>query len=125
MRAIRTLLIVQVALFAFAALTHFGLIASSHRHRPAGTAESVIGSVLLIGLLLTWMIPSSIRSIAMAVQTFALLGTLVGIATIIVGIGPRSMLDFFFHASMAVTLVTGLIITLKASLQATSKIQAA
>ena len=118
MQTIRTLLIVQVALFAFAALTHFGMIGSSHRHPPAGTAESVIGTVLLIGLLSTWMTPSSIRSIAIAVQAFGLLGTLVGIATIIVGIGPRSMLDIVFHTSMTVALVTGLIVTSKASLQA-------
>lgn len=54
MRAIRVLLIIQIALFAFAALTHFGVAVESHEHRAAGTAESVIGTVLLIGLLLTW-----------------------------------------------------------------------
>ena len=125
MRAIRILLIVQFALFAFAALTHFGVIVSGHRHRAAGTAESVIGAVLLIGLLLTWMIPSSNRSIAIAVQAFALLGTFVGIGTIIASIGPQSMFDIVFHTSMVIALVSGLIVTLKDSVRAISKIPAA
>src|SRR5579871_4721989 len=104
MRAIRILLVVQIALFGFAALTHFGVIVGSHWHRAAGTAESVIAVVLLVGLSFTWMIPSSIRSIAIAVQAFALLGTFVGIATIVAGIGPRSTLDIIFHGSMVIAL---------------------
>ena len=96
-----------------------------NRKQPlAPTDESVIGAVLLIGLLLTWIIPSLVRSIAIAVQSFALLGTFVGIATIIAGIGPRSTLDILFHALMVVLLVTGLIITFKTSSHGLSNISA-
>jgi hypothetical protein len=113
MRAIRALLVVQIALFAYAALTHLGIISTNHRHPPAGTAESVIGAVLLIGLLGSWMAPSLIRSVAVLVQAFALLGTILGIVTIIIGIGPRSMLDAALHTSMIITLVVGLVISLR------------
>jgi hypothetical protein len=119
MRAIRTFLIVLIALFAFAALTHSGIVMSGHRHRPAATAETVIGVVLLMGLLAGLIRPAAIRAIAITVQAFALLGTGVGIFTIIVGIGPRSTLDVVFHSCMAIALIAGLVVALKASPPAT------
>lgn len=86
---------------------------SGHRHRPACIAETIIGAVLLVGLLATAIRPASTRIIAITVQAFALLGTAVGIFTIIVGIGPRSVLDAVFHTCMAIALIAGLIIAIK------------
>ena len=114
MRAIRTLLMIQIALFAFAALTHFGVLMSGHRHRAASIAETVIGAILLAGLLSTLIRPAFTRGIAITVQTFALLGTGVGIATIVAGFGPQSALDLVFHAAMATALIAGLIVSAKA-----------
>lgn len=41
-------------------------------------------------------------------QGFALLGTCVGIFTIIVGIGPRTVPDYILHLCMVTLLVWGL-----------------
>src|SRR5437879_4788361 len=71
MRAIRILLLIQGAAFAAAALTHFGVLTSGYEHDKAGTAESVIGIVLLAGLILTAIFPSSTRAIGIAAQGFA------------------------------------------------------
>ena len=108
-------LIVQIALFAFAALTHSGVLMSGHRHRQARIAETVIGAVLTAGLVAIVIRPASTRAIAITVQAFALLGTSVGIFTIIVGIGPRTLLDAIFHACMAIALIAGLVVSVKVS----------
>lgn len=114
MRVIRIFLIVQIVLFASAALTHFRILIGGHQHPQARTAETVIGIVLLAGLLWTVVRPASARAVAIAVQAFALLGTAVGIFTIVVGVGPRSALDVVFHTFMVIALVAGLIVAMKA-----------
>jgi hypothetical protein len=105
-RVLRRFLSVQIALFALGALVH--TFVSGHQHARAATAESVIGLVLLAGLVATFVVPARARAIALAVQGFALLGTMVGIVTIVVGIGPRSAFDFALHATMIATLIAGL-----------------
>jgi hypothetical protein len=82
-----------------------------YEHRWAGNAESVIGGVLLVGFLLTWMLPRWTRGIGIAVQAFALLGTGVGIYTIAIGIGPRTLPDVAFHVAIVIALIAGLIVT--------------
>jgi hypothetical protein len=86
-KAIRLFLVLEGIAFIAASLTHFGVLMHGYEHRPAGTAEGVIGVVLLIGYALTWMLPGTIRGIGIAVQAFALLGTCVGIYTIAIGVG--------------------------------------
>jgi hypothetical protein len=71
-----------------AALIHFGVLMTGYEHRRAGTAETVIGVVLLGALISTWIRPQATRTIGLSAQGFALLGTLVGIFTIIIGVGP-------------------------------------
>jgi hypothetical protein len=44
----------------------------------------------------------------LAAQGFALLGTLVGILTIVIGIGPQSGFDVALHAGFVALLITGL-----------------
>jgi hypothetical protein len=107
-RTIRLLLFFEAAAFLVAALIHFGLFIGGYEHRRAGTAESVIAVVLLVGGLLTWVRPSSARGVGLAAQAFALLGTLVGIFTIAIGVGPRTAPDIAFHAGLVVVLVSGL-----------------
>jgi hypothetical protein len=48
---------------------------------------------LLVGLAWTWIRPASARAAGLAAQGFALVGTLVGIFTIAVGVGPRTAPD--------------------------------
>jgi hypothetical protein len=60
-----------------------------YEHRQARIAESVIAAVLLAGLAWSWLRPAWTRRTGLAVQGFALLGTLVGAFTIAIGIGAQ------------------------------------
>src|SRR5262249_48313127 len=71
-------------------------------------------AVLLVGLAATSIGPGSIRSVGLAAQAFALLGTLVGIFTVAIGVGPRTMPDVLYHVAIIVVLVSGLIVAMRA-----------
>jgi hypothetical protein len=114
MKMIRSFVLIECAAFTTAALTHFGVLVRGYEHQKAGTAESVIALVLLIGLILSLIRPQSTRGIGLAVQGFALVGTLVGIFTIVVGIGPRTVPDITYHVVIVVLLVWGLVKTSRA-----------
>ncbi|RBI60525.1 hypothetical protein DMJ13_19270 [halophilic archaeon] len=109
-RTVRAFLGVEAASFFLAATVHAGFLIRGYDHREAIIAESVIGTVLLVGLAMTWLRPRSSFSIAAGVQAFALLGTFVGILTIIVGIGPRTIQDIVYHAVIVLVLMTGLVL---------------
>jgi hypothetical protein len=108
MKAVRRLVAFEAAAFACAALTHFGILIGGYEHRRAGIAESVIGSVLLAGWILILARPAAGRTIGIAVQSCALLGTLVGMFTIAIGIGPRTLPDIAFHMLIVGVLVWGI-----------------
>jgi hypothetical protein len=108
---IRTFMLVQAATFLLAATFHFGVLVQGYADSRAGIAESVIASVLLAGLIATWIRPAGIRRIGLASQGFALAGTLVGLFTIAIGIGPRTVPDLVIHAAMVAELVAGLAVT--------------
>lgn len=110
---IRLFLFFEGVAFIAAALTHFGVLIHGYEHQKAGTAESVIGIILLIGFGLTWVRPRSIRGIGLGVQAFALLGTFVGIFTIAVGVGPRTAPDIVYHVVIVIVLVSGLIVAIR------------
>jgi hypothetical protein len=110
---IQTLILIEGLSFVLAALTHFGVITSGYEHQKAGTAETVIGVVLLVGLVLTLVRPQSLRPIALGVQGFALLGTFVGLFTIAIGVGPQTTPDFVYHGTIVTLLIIGLVITYK------------
>jgi peptidoglycan/LPS O-acetylase OafA/YrhL len=57
--------------------------------------------------------PAARRIITLVVQTFALLGTLVGGFTIVVGIGPQTMADHIFHLFLVVVVLAGLVVIFK------------
>ena len=113
-RAIRLFVLIEGVAFIAAALTHFGVLIGGYEHEKAGTAESVIGIVLLAGLALTGILPASTRAIGLAVQAFALAGTFVGIFTIIVGVGPRTAPDIVYHICIVIVLALGLTQTARA-----------
>jgi hypothetical protein len=106
---IQLFLVIQAAVFAFAAGAHFGIVGSMD-DPGAGTAETVIGVVLLAGLALTFTRGANVRAIALAAQGFALLGTLVGF-TLVITVGPTRAFDVTVHGIMLVLLVTGLAVT--------------
>src|SRR5467141_2016170 len=109
-RTIRFFLLFEAATFVVAALSHFGILVSGYEHRAAGTAESVIAGVLLVGWATTWVGPAFNRGIGLAAQTFALLGTIVGLFTIAIGVGPRTVPDLAYHVSIVAVLIWGLVV---------------
>lgn len=117
-KTIRLFLLFEGAAFIAASLTHFGVLLHGFEHRMAGTAESVIGIVLLMGLLLSWVWPTATRGIGLTVQIFALLGTFVGIYTIAIGIGPRTAADITFHVAIVIALICGIVTTFRARIDA-------
>src|SRR5215207_7573681 len=94
--------------FAIAALVHAGVVIDGYQHREARIAESVIAGVLTLGFVVSTMRPQASRTTGLAAQGFALLGTLVGITTIIIGVGPRTVPDVAYHVAIVVVLVWGL-----------------
>lgn len=107
-RTMRALLGVEGISFLTAAMIHAGMLVQGYEHQEAMIAEGIIGTVLLVGLAITWIRPRSMFSIAAGVQAFALVGTLVGAWTIIIGIGPRTVPDIVYHVVIVVMLVVGL-----------------
>ena len=114
---IRLFLLVESATFFLAALIHMGFLIVGFAHRNASIAESVIAAVLFGGLLLTLFIREWTRNVGIVVQSFALLGTLVGIFTIIVGVGPRTVPDVLYHIAIVVVLAVGIAVARSAPLE--------
>jgi heme A synthase len=110
MPIIRWWLSLEAAAFGGAALVHAGVWVRGYEHAKAATAESVIGLVLLFALFASVVAPRSSRAIARAALSFALLGTLVGVFTIIIGIGPRSAFDIALHVGFVASLLAGLVL---------------
>ncbi|MGX1790874.1 hypothetical protein ACWIGM_29280 [Bosea sp. NPDC055332] len=103
------ILVVEILLFAGAALVHAGVLIGGYEHAQARTAEGVIGTVLALGLVICLLRPAATRVIALVVQGFALLGTLVGVFTITIGIGSQTLADKAFHVVLLVVLAAGLV----------------
>ena len=58
------------------------------------------------------MRPDWTRRAGILVQGFALVGTFVGL-TLLITLGPRTLLDFSIHVVMVALLVIGLIVTVR------------
>jgi dolichyl-phosphate-mannose--protein O-mannosyl transferase len=109
-QAIRRFMLFEATTFVVAALIHFGVLAHGFEHQKAGIAESVIATVLLTGF--AWSVASrrSSRLIGLIAQGFALLGTLVGVFTIAIGVGPRTVPDVAYHVLIVIVLISGLVV---------------
>lgn len=101
-------MLIEAASFYFVALVHFGTLVPGHEHALARAAETVIASVLVLGVLGTWIAPAYARSIGFAVQAFAFFATVVSLLMIAVGVGPRSVPDLIFNSGMLLLLSLGL-----------------
>ena len=120
-QTIRRFLLFEGASFALAGLVHRGVLVGGYQHREAAIAESVIAVVLLVGLGLTWVWPALTRPSGIVAQAFGLLGTLVGVFTIAVGVGPRTVPDIVYHVAIVAALVWGLVVAARAPADATRR----
>lgn len=112
--AIRLFLTFEAVAFVAASLTHFGVLIRGYEHQEAGLAEAVIASVLIVGLLAILLRPAWTRDVGLGAQGFALLVTLIGVFTIAVGVGPRTVPDIIYHAGIVLALVWGLVVAVRA-----------
>jgi hypothetical protein len=101
---------VEAMTFFAAAAIHAGLLVDGYQHREARIAETVIGAVLLAGAAAASMNPRWTRAGGLIAQGFALVGTLVGITTIAIGIGPRTFADISYHILIVLVLMYGLVV---------------
>ena len=108
MERVRTFLGIEALAFWTASLVHAGVLVRGYEHREAMIAEGLIGAVLALGLAVSLIDRRSSRVMGMATQTFSLLGTLVGIFTMVIGVGPQSRFDVAVHVLLIMVLVTGL-----------------
>ncbi|HET6567963.1 MAG TPA: hypothetical protein VFG50_08355 [Rhodothermales bacterium] len=113
-QTIRFFLLFEAATFIIASLAHSGVLVTGYEHRAARIAEGVIAAVLVIGLLVSWIRPAWTRAAGLAAQTFSLLGTLVGVFTIIIGVGPQTVSDVVYHVFIIVVLAWGLVVAARA-----------
>jgi hypothetical protein len=104
----------EAAVFGLAALLHAGVLADGYQHRPAMVAESVIALVLALALGASLTVPAWSRACGLAAQGFGLLGTIVGVFTMLIGIGPQSAFDAALHAGFVALLITGLTVVARA-----------
>jgi hypothetical protein len=109
-RAIRAFLAFEAATFIVAALVHFGILTNADPHEAAATGEGVIAIALAIGLALTWTGLLSVATVGILAQGFALFGTLVGILTIVAGVGPQSAPDIAYHVAISGVLIVGVVV---------------
>ena len=117
LKPIRGFVLFEGIAFIIASLIHFGVLIHGYEHPWAGRAEGIIGIVLLIGYVLVWILPAWTRAVGLAVQALALFGTCVGVYTIAIGIGPRTIPDVTFHVAVVIALISGLIVTFRADKQ--------
>jgi hypothetical protein len=106
-------LIVEVAWFALASLAHSGVLLSGQENHSAKFAEVAIATFLGAGLIAGLAQPHHMRSIALAVQGFALVGVLVGFMLVASGVGPQTAFDLILHGTAFVLLLLGFILTLR------------
>ena len=107
-RLLRGFLLLEAGLLGAASAVHSGLLLRGHAHGQARIAEAVIATVLLAAWALSLLWSARTRRLALLGQGFALLGTLVGLFTIAVGIGPQSAPDLVFHFALVALLLAGL-----------------
>jgi hypothetical protein len=108
MVTIRRFLIVEALAFFAAALIHGGHLVPGYAHRAARIAETTLGLALVAGLAVSLLRPARTRVAGLTAQGFGLLGTLVGVLTMVVGIGPQSTPDVIYHLGMVALLGWGL-----------------
>jgi peptidoglycan/LPS O-acetylase OafA/YrhL len=115
---LRWFIVVAALSLLVASLIHFGFLISGYEDEGAALPEAVIGSVMLVGLVLSWSAPPWGRRAAVAALAFGLAGSLLGLVLVIAGIGPTTTPDVVYHVSLVTTLIVGLALALRGSRRA-------
>jgi hypothetical protein len=105
---IQWFLLGEVITYVIAAAIHSGALVGGYEHGRARIAEAVIAIVLLGALVSTLVRPRWTRPAGLAAQGFAILATFVGLFTIAVGVGPRTVPDIVYHVAIVAVLFVGL-----------------
>ncbi|MGH3649765.1 MAG: hypothetical protein ACRDU9_03575 [Acidimicrobiia bacterium] len=113
MRTIRWFIVVAALSLLVASLIHFGYLISGYEDEGAAVPEAVIGSVMLLGLALSWSPEPWGRRAAVGALAFGLAGSLLGLVLVLIGIGPRTVPDVVYHVLLVATLVVGLTLALR------------
>ena len=108
---VRAFMLFEAATYIVAALIDSGIFIAGYEHSAARIAESVIAVVLLAGVVSAWIRPVASRVTGLTARGFALLGTLAGVFTIIIGMGPRTVPDAVYHVCIIIVMVFGLVVT--------------
>ena len=112
--SLRSLMLLETLAFLAAAAIHAGFLVGGYAHREARIAETVIAAVLLIGAIAASVGPVWARRAGMVAQGFALAGTIVGIFTIAIGVGPRTFADVLYHIIIVCVLIYGVLLAARA-----------
>jgi hypothetical protein len=107
-------MLLESVAFLTAAAIHAGLLVGGYEHHEARIAETVIAVVLLGGAIAASLGPAWARRAGLAAQGFALAGTIVGIFTIAIGVGPRTFADVLYHVIIVCVLIYGLLLAARA-----------
>lgn len=110
---IRWFIVVAAFSLLLASLIHFGFLISGYEDEGAAVPEAVIGSVMLLGLGVSWSPEPWGRRAAVGALAFGLAGSLLGLVLVIIGIGPRTVPDVTYHVVLVATLVVGLTLALR------------
>jgi hypothetical protein len=112
--SLRSLMLLEAVTFLAAAAIHAGFLVGGYEHREARIAETVIAVVLLGGAIAASFGPVWARRAGLIAQGFALVGTTVGIFTIAIGVGPRTLADVLYHIIIVCVLIYGLLLAARA-----------
>lgn len=110
---VRAFIAVTAASLWVASLIHFGLLIPGYSHDGAAVPEAVIGTVMLVGLALSWAPQPWGGRAAVAALVFGLTGSLVGLVLVLIGVGPRTVPDIVYHVALVATLIVGLIVAIR------------
>ena len=115
MNPLARLLLAQSVAFAIASVVHSGMLVRVSQDPGATIAEGVIAAVLFGGFVVALVWPNWSRLAAGVAQTFALVGSLIGLYLAARGLGPNTPLDLVFHVVIVLMLVVGLIVVVRGS----------
>lgn len=121
-RTTRIIIGVAAASLIVASLIHLGVLMESDLPEQAGRSEAVIATAMLVGLALTWLSGRKGLWAGVVSLAFGLLGTLVGLFTIVVGDRPGTVGDVVYHLFLVAALVVGLVVASRALSGAPAKL---